>query len=50
MKEKVYIDSTIPSYYFDRRKSLATFAEITQKWWSEMADEYDLFISRTVLQ
>nr|VFK13101.1 MAG: hypothetical protein BECKLPF1236A_GA0070988_100821 [Candidatus Kentron sp. LPFa]VFK29325.1 MAG: hypothetical protein BECKLPF1236C_GA0070990_100852 [Candidatus Kentron sp. LPFa] len=42
MKEKVYIDSTIPSYYFDRRKSLATFTEITRQWWSEMAGEYEL--------
>nr|VFK26517.1 MAG: Predicted nucleic acid-binding protein, contains PIN domain [Candidatus Kentron sp. MB]VFK30339.1 MAG: Predicted nucleic acid-binding protein, contains PIN domain [Candidatus Kentron sp. MB]VFK75176.1 MAG: Predicted nucleic acid-binding protein, contains PIN domain [Candidatus Kentron sp. MB] len=49
MKEKVYLDATIPSYYFDRRKSLATFAEITKKWWSEMADEYELFVSDAVL-
>jgi len=49
MKEKVYLDSTIPSYYFDRRKSLATFAEITRKWWSQMAGEYDLFVSDAVL-
>nr|VFJ76484.1 MAG: hypothetical protein BECKFW1821C_GA0114237_110411 [Candidatus Kentron sp. FW] len=49
MKEKVYIDSTIPSYYFDRRESLATFTEITKKWWSEMASEYDLFVSDAVI-
>nr|VFJ74899.1 MAG: Predicted nucleic acid-binding protein, contains PIN domain [Candidatus Kentron sp. FM]VFJ75825.1 MAG: Predicted nucleic acid-binding protein, contains PIN domain [Candidatus Kentron sp. FM]VFK22852.1 MAG: Predicted nucleic acid-binding protein, contains PIN domain [Candidatus Kentron sp. FM] len=49
MKEKVYIDSTIPSYYFDRRESLATFAEITRKWWSEMAGEYELFVSDAVI-
>ncbi len=50
MKEKVYLDSTIPSYYFDKRESLATFTEITRKWWSEMSDNYDLFISDSVLQ
>nr|VFJ61274.1 MAG: hypothetical protein BECKFW1821A_GA0114235_11124 [Candidatus Kentron sp. FW] len=50
MKEKVYIDSTIPSYYFDRRESLATFTEITKKWWSEMASEYDLFVSDAVIR
>ena len=49
MKEKVYIDATIPSYYFDRRKSLATFAEITRQWWSQMAGEYELFVSDAVL-
>lgn len=50
MKEKVYLDSTIPSYYFDRRESLATFVEITRKWWSEMAGSYELFISDVVLR
>ena len=29
MKEKVYLDSSIPSYYFDERESLASFIEIT---------------------
>jgi predicted nucleic acid-binding protein len=50
MKEKVYLDSTIPSYYFDKRDSLSTFVEITRNWWSEMAKNYDLFISDAVLQ
>lgn len=50
MQEKVYLDSTIPSYYFDKRKSLTTFVEVTRKWWSEMASSYDLFISDAVLQ
>ncbi len=44
IKEKVYLDSTIPSYYFDKRESLKTFIEITKKWWSEMSNNYDLFI------
>ncbi|VFN06784.1 MAG: hypothetical protein BECKG1743F_GA0114225_112891, partial [Candidatus Kentron sp. G] len=46
---KVYLDATIPSYYFDQRESLATFAEITRQWWSEMAGEYELFVSDAVL-
>ena len=50
MKETVYIDSTIPSYYFDERESLAIFTEITRKWWSEMACKYDIFMSDAVLQ
>ncbi len=50
MKEKVYLDSTIPSYYFDEREPLGTFTEITRKWWSEMSGYYDLYISDAVLQ
>lgn len=50
IKEKVYLDSTIPSYYFDERKSLTTFIEVTRKWWSEMSEHYNLFISDAVLQ
>lgn len=50
MKEKVYIDSTIPSYYFDNRESTVAFTAITRKWWSEMSTSYDLFISDAVLQ
>jgi predicted nucleic acid-binding protein len=50
MKEKVYLDSTIPSYYFDNRESLAAFTAVTRKWWIEMSTSYDLFISDAVLQ
>ncbi len=50
MKDKVYIDSTIPSYYFDQRESLKSFTEITRKWWSEMTDYYELYISDAILQ
>jgi len=50
MKEKVYIDSTIPSYYFDERDSLVFFTDITKKWWLKMSECYDLFISDAVLQ
>ncbi|AVQ70759.1 MAG: hypothetical protein ACK4YL_01445 [Microcystis sp.] len=50
MKEKVYLDSTVPSYYFDEREALKTFTEITRKWWSEMSSYYDLYISDAVLQ
>lgn len=50
MKEKVYLDSTIPSYYFDERESLSTYIEITKKWWSDMSDSYELYLSDAVLQ
>ena len=50
MKEKVYLDSTVPSYYFDEREALRTFTDITKKWWSEMSGYYELYISDAVLQ
>jgi len=50
MKEKVYLDSTVPSYCFDERETLGAFAEVTRKWWSEMSGYYDLYISDAVLQ
>lgn len=50
MKEKVYLDSTIPSYYFDNRESLSTFIVATKQWWKEMSTNYDVFISEAVLQ
>jgi len=50
MKEKVYLDSTVPSYYFDEREALRTFTDITRKWWSEMSGYYELYISDAVLQ
>lgn len=50
MKERVYLDSTIPSYYFDDRESLSWFTAVTRKWWSEMSNCYDVFVSDAVLQ
>jgi len=50
MKEKVYLDTTVPSYYFDEREALGAFTEISRKWWSEMSCNYDLYISDAVLQ
>ena len=50
MKEKVYLDSTIPSYYFDQREALAAFIEVTREWWSTMASSYEIFVSDAVLQ
>jgi len=33
MKKSVYIDSTIPSYYFDKREDLRFPSSITRDWW-----------------
>lgn len=45
MKKSVYLDSTIPSYLFDRRKSLQTYTEITKRWWEEERENYRIFVS-----
>jgi len=50
MKERVYLDSTIPSYYFEERDSLRLFSDITRDWWDEMSQEYGLYISEEVLR
>ena len=49
MKEKIYLDSSVPSYYFDERESLANFIEVTKLWWSEMSGSYEVFISDAVI-
>jgi predicted nucleic acid-binding protein len=41
----VYLDSTIPSYLFDERASLQTYIEVTQRWWEEERQHFDLWVS-----
>lgn len=50
MKEAVYLDTTIPSFYFDARESFANWIEQTQRWWVEESGHYNLFISDAVIQ
>ena len=45
MKKSVYLDTTIPSYFFDERASLEYPGEITRKWWNEESQNFDIFIS-----
>ncbi len=49
MRSSVYLDSTIPSYYFDERESLKPFVEITKKWWEEERNNFDIFTSEETL-
>lgn len=49
MKQKIYIDSTIPSFHFDGRDSIAAFAQITRQWWAEESCNYDIWISVAVV-
>jgi predicted nucleic acid-binding protein len=49
-KEKVYLDSTIPSYFFDDRENLTVFINITRQWWYDESQNYELWISDAVIQ
>ena len=49
MKQKVYIDSTVPSFYFDDRESISAFTQITKQWWNEERLNYDIWMSVAVL-
>lgn len=45
MKKTVYLDSTIPSYLFDKRESIKTYIELTKKWWEEERANYRIVVS-----
>jgi hypothetical protein len=52
MKPKLYLESTIPSYYVARpSRELVTAAhqQITRDWWTRRANDFDLRISQVVL-
>lgn len=52
MRSSIYLETTIPSYITGRlSRDLVTAAHqgITQAWWDQRRDEYDLFISVVVL-
>jgi predicted nucleic acid-binding protein len=45
----VYLDTTIPSYYYEERPELRLHREITRRWWDEERLYYDVYISEIVL-
>jgi len=52
LKPRLYLETTIPSYFVARRSRdlrLAADQETTQEWWEERRQEFELFISETVL-
>jgi predicted nucleic acid-binding protein len=49
MKKTVYLDTTIPSYYYEERAELSLRQRITHQWWNEQSQNYDLYISEIVL-
>ena len=47
----VYVETTVPSYYFETRSSaqVAAWRTVTRTWWDEHRKLYNLFTSRFVL-
>jgi predicted nucleic acid-binding protein len=50
-KPRVYVETTIPSFYYDRRKDAAVVSRRvwTREWWSTAATEYELVTGAPVL-
>ena len=51
IKRSLYLDTTIPSYYYDQREELGIRyrRKITKDWWTNEKDSFDLYISELVL-
>ena len=51
-KKTVYIETTIPSMYFNTRSAriLVTRGEQTKKWWDAQRQNYELFTSAAVIE
>jgi len=49
MKKTVYLDTSIPSYLFDKRESIKTYIEITQAWWEQERHNFDIWISQETI-
>ncbi len=53
MKDKVYLETTIPSYLVARPSRdllIAAHQQLTRVWWESRGPQFDLFISEPVLQ
>jgi predicted nucleic acid-binding protein len=49
MKSTVYIETTIPSYFYDERPDLMADIVRTRQWWDIERADYECFISEVVL-
>lgn len=49
MKPTVYIETTVPSYYFETRPGAADNVRRTRQWWDDERSYYELFTSQVVL-
>jgi len=49
MMKSVYLDTTVPSYYYEQRPELALRRELTRQWWNSERQNYHVFVSQVVL-
>lgn len=49
MKKKVYMDTTIASYYYDNRKDMSFLIKTTRSWFRNQADSYNIYVSEATL-
>ena len=49
MQEKVYLDSTILSFYHDQRTDLKSWIDATREWWIVEKPKYECWISEAVI-
>ena len=49
MEKSVYLDTTIPSFYFDSRKSIKFQRDITKQWFKDESSKYDIFLSEATI-
>ncbi len=50
MKPTVYIETTIPSYYWDQRTETTPDIARTRQWWDEERNRFQCYISPVVLE
>ena len=52
MKQTVYIETTIPSYYYSQRKAseLVVLSQWTQDWWDNERHDFELATSVAVIE
>jgi hypothetical protein len=52
MKPTVYLDATIPSFYYEERPGtvMQAWREITVEFWEDARNSYDLFLSDETLR
>jgi hypothetical protein len=51
MQQTIYIETSIPSFYYEDRSDAAAVArrEWTRKWWDDQRHHFELFSSHAVL-
>ena len=52
MKQTIYIETTIPSYYYSQRKAsdLVVLSRWTREWWDKESPEFELATSLAVIE